>query len=138
MGKSSHFPFSRVDHFSSHIVDLIYTDIWGPSHYISIDGFRYFVIFVDDDPRHEHTALHADLQMKEPMCYSQASKSPDWCTAMDVEFNALLQNQTWQLVPLSLAMNVTDCKWVFRIKRKVDGTIEHHKARLVAKGFNQV
>ena len=30
-----------------------------------------------------------------------------------------------------------DCKWVFRIKRKPDGTIDRYKARLVAKGFKQ-
>ncbi|XP_019155977.1 PREDICTED: uncharacterized protein LOC109152790 [Ipomoea nil] len=35
-------------------------------------------------------------------------------------------------------MNVVGCKWVFRTKRKADGSIESHKARLVAKGFNQV
>lgn len=33
--------------------------------------------------------------------------------------------------------NLVGCKWVFRIKRKPDGTIEMYKARLVAKGFHQ-
>lgn len=29
------------------------------------------------------------------------------------------------------------CKWVFKLKRKANGTIEKHKARLIAKGFHQ-
>jgi hypothetical protein len=56
---------------------------------------------------------------------------------MQVEFNALLKNQTWTLVPSSATNNVVGCKWVFKLKRKADGTIERHRARLVAKGFHQ-
>jgi len=29
------------------------------------------------------------------------------------------------------------CKWVFKIKYKVDGTFERYKARLVVKGYTQ-
>ena len=29
------------------------------------------------------------------------------------------------------------CKWIYKIKHKVDGSIERYKARLVAKGFTQ-
>lgn len=35
-------------------------------------------------------------------------------------------------------MNAIGCKWVFRIKRKANGTIERYKVRLVSKVFNQV
>jgi hypothetical protein len=56
---------------------------------------------------------------------------------MNSEFDALLKNNTWCLVPSSEAKNVVDCKWVFRIKRKANGSLDWYKARLVAKGFHQ-
>ncbi len=56
---------------------------------------------------------------------------------MNVEFDALLKNHTWKLVPAHPSQNLVGCKWVFLIKRKADGSIERHKARLVAKGFHQ-
>jgi hypothetical protein len=35
------------------------------------------------------------------------------------------------------AHNVIDCKWVYKVNQKADGSIDHYKARLVAKGFKQ-
>ena len=29
------------------------------------------------------------------------------------------------------------CKWIYKIKTRSDGSIEHYKTRLVAKGFTQ-
>jgi hypothetical protein len=55
---------------------------------------------------------------------------------MNLEFDALLKNQTWRLVPSTSAQNVIGCKWVFRLTRKADGSIERYKARLVKKGFH--
>lgn len=53
------------------------------------------------------------------------------------EVNALLKNQTWSLVQSSPKHNTVGCKWVFRVKRKPNGSVERYKARLVAKGFHQ-
>lgn len=33
--------------------------------------------------------------------------------------------------------NIIDCRWVFKVKRKADGSIERYKGRLVAKGYKQ-
>ena len=74
----------------------------------------------------------------EPTCFSEAVKHAPWRTAMNVEFDALLRNGTWSLVPAHPSMNIVGCKWVFKLKHKPDGSIDRHKARLVAKGFNQV
>uniref|UniRef100_A0A2N9HHK9 Reverse transcriptase Ty1/copia-type domain-containing protein n=1 Tax=Fagus sylvatica TaxID=28930 RepID=A0A2N9HHK9_FAGSY len=79
----------------------------------------------------------ADSTTIEPTCYTRAVKSPEWCTTMNLEFDALLKSNTWILVSQSKARNLVGCKWVFRIKRKADGSIKRHKVRLVAKGFHQ-
>jgi hypothetical protein len=73
----------------------------------------------------------------EATCFSNADKEAEWRKAMNEEFDALLRNYTWTLVPYYPSQNVVGCKWVFRIKRKADGNIERYKARLVAKGFYQ-
>ena len=51
--------------------------------------------------------------------------------------HVLLRNDTWELVPPDPSQNLVGNKWVYRIKRNPDGTIERYKARLVAKGFHQ-
>lgn len=54
---------------------------------------------------------------------------------MDLGHQALLRNQTWKLVPKPQGKNIIGCKWVYKVKRKEDGTVDKYKARLVAKGY---
>lgn len=56
---------------------------------------------------------------------------------MKNEYDALMRNKTWSLVSCPPNVNLVGCKWIFRIKRKSDGSIERHKARLVAQGYSQ-
>jgi hypothetical protein len=78
-----------------------------------------------------------DAQFEEPTSFTAANKLAPWRAAMNSEFNALLQNGTWTLVPRKPHMNLVGCKWIYKIKRKSDGTLDIYKARLVAKGFHQ-
>ncbi|XP_019168241.1 PREDICTED: uncharacterized protein LOC109163962 [Ipomoea nil] len=82
------------------------------------------------------TTKHDLPTLLEPTSVTQARKSPEWCNAMNDEYQALLRNNTWELVPPSSHTPI-GCKWVFRIKRKPDGSVERYKARLVAKGYLQ-
>ncbi|XP_063946003.1 uncharacterized mitochondrial protein AtMg00820-like [Daucus carota subsp. sativus] len=83
-------------------------------------------------------ALHVSIGTEiEPTCFSHAASKQEWREAMGAEFNALRRNGTWSLVPAKPGMNVLPCKWVFKIKKRVDGSIERYKACLVANGFHQ-
>jgi histone deacetylase 1/2 len=73
----------------------------------------------------------------EPRNFRAALGVPHWRTTMEQEFEALLRNNTWHLVPPSCGVNVIDSKWIFKVKRHANGQVERYKARLVAKGFKQ-
>ncbi|PNX72737.1 retrovirus-related Pol polyprotein from transposon TNT 1-94, partial [Trifolium pratense] len=45
--KSHKLPFSKSSITSSYPLEIVYSDVWGPAPVYSIDGFRYYVIFVD-------------------------------------------------------------------------------------------
>ena len=57
---------------------------------------------------------------------------------MNDEFDTLVRNGTWELVPSISMQNLVGCKCVFCIKRLPDGSVDRYKARLVAKGFHQL
>ncbi|XP_025792045.1 uncharacterized protein LOC112873262 [Panicum hallii] len=56
---------------------------------------------------------------------------------MQEEFDALLANRTWALVPRLPRANIVRGKWVFKHKYKADGTLEHYKARWVLRSITQ-
>ena len=77
----------------------------------------------------------------EPSCYQEAVGDADskiWKKAMEEELDSLAKNNTWDLVELPEGRSVVGCKWVFKLKRKVDGSIERYKVRLAIKGYSQV
>ncbi|KAK9218725.1 hypothetical protein WN943_007362 [Citrus x changshan-huyou] len=76
----------------------------------------------------------------DPLTYEEAMKSQDVAfskEAINDEMHSIVGNKTWKLVDLPPTSNPIGCKWIFKKKKKVDGTIERFKARLVAKGFTQ-
>nr|GEX17756.1 ribonuclease H-like domain-containing protein [Tanacetum cinerariifolium] len=70
--------------------------------------------------------------------YTHAFNDPHWYRAMLDEYNALIKNKTWILVPRSHNVNIVRCLWIFRHKHNADGSLNRYKARLVANGSSQL
>jgi hypothetical protein len=67
--------------------------------------------------------------------------SPDaaeWLAACEDEMRTWKHLDVYDIVPRPKGRKVVGSKWVFRVKRGPDGTIQKYKARLVAQGFTQV
>ena len=47
------------------------------------------------------------------------------------------RTNTWIVVSLLKDHHIVGCKWVYKVKCNLDGTVDRYKARLVAKGYNQ-
>ena len=72
-----------------------------------------------------------------PSSHRTALSEPEWRSAMEDEFDALICDQTWSLVPRPPGTNIVGSKWIFKTKFRLDGSVDKHKARLVTCGFTQ-
>nr|GEV61343.1 hypothetical protein [Tanacetum cinerariifolium] len=56
---------------------------------------------------------------------------------IDDEIGSIMENNTWVQSDLAPGCKPLGCKWIFKRKMKVDGTVDKFKARLVIQGFRQ-
>ncbi|GJT64335.1 ribonuclease H-like domain-containing protein [Tanacetum coccineum] len=75
--------------------------------------------------------LHVSSISPLPKSYSDAFTDPNWQNAMTDEYNALIKNNTWTLVPRPVNVNIVQ-------KYLADGTLSRYKACLVANGITQI
>ncbi|KRZ83002.1 Retrovirus-related Pol polyprotein from transposon TNT 1-94 [Trichinella sp. T8] len=79
-------------------------------------------------------------EMNDPKSVAEAlscDESKEWLEAMKREYEALVKNNTWEIVNRPQRQKVITCQWVYNTKFNADGSIKQRKARLVAKGFLQ-
>ncbi|GKC46071.1 ribonuclease H-like domain-containing protein [Tanacetum coccineum] len=72
-----------------------------------------------------------------PKNLSHALNDPHWRNVMYDEYNALVKNGTWFLVPRPAGVNMVCSVWLFKQKFHADGTLSRYKARLVANDISQ-
>jgi hypothetical protein len=73
----------------------------------------------------------------EPSTFEEASKHKVWKDAMIEEYDSILKNDVWAMVPRLRGKSMVTSKWIYKIKHTIDGSVEKFKARFVAHGFSQ-
>ena len=51
---------------------------------------------------------------------------------MSAEYQSIVKNDVWDLVPRPKGKSVVNFKWIYKIKHAADGSIEKYKERFVA------
>lgn len=62
------------------------------------------------------------IQVK-PKDIHEAVAIPSWKKAVDDELQALIRNETWDLMVAAADQNLVGCKWLFKNKTNPDGSI---------------
>ncbi|KAJ0436512.1 putative RNA-directed DNA polymerase [Helianthus annuus] len=89
------------------------------------------------NPKYTLTTPMAEPISPIPTSHLKALTDPHWQQAMLTEYKALIDNDTWELVPRPSSHPIIRCMWLFRHKFKQDGSLERSKARLVVNGKSQ-
>uniref|UniRef100_A0AAV1V8R4 Integrase catalytic domain-containing protein n=1 Tax=Peronospora matthiolae TaxID=2874970 RepID=A0AAV1V8R4_9STRA len=85
-------------------------------------------------------AVEAAVDLSEPSTFEAAVSGPDqvhWRKAIHAELESMRLRGVFRAAKLPNGQRAIGTKWVFKIKRKADGSIEKYKVRFVAKGFRQ-
>jgi hypothetical protein len=72
-------------------------------------------------------ALMCDLLEKEPTFFEEAIQKKEWADSMTEEYQSIINNYVWEIVPRLKSKDVVSSKCLFKIKHASDGSIEKHK-----------
>jgi hypothetical protein len=89
------------------------------------------------NPFSNYMTLMCDLLEEEPTYFEESIQRKEWAYAMIEEYQSIIKNDVWEIVPRPKSKDVVSSRWLFKIKHVVDGSIEKYKERFVAHGFSQ-
>ena len=72
----------------------------------------------------------------EPTNVSDAIKHTTWKDAMTKEYQSIVKNDVWEIIPRPKGKSVVSSNWIFKIKHVVVGSIEKYKVKFIARGFS--
>ena len=81
-------------------------------------------------------ALMSKCIMTKPSSFEEATQEPTWVDAMVEEYDSIVRNIAWDIVPRLVGKLVVGSRWIYKAKQATDGSVEKYKAIFVARGFS--
>jgi len=82
--------------------------------------------------------LMAKLLEPKPSSFKEEIEKPVWVDAMVEEYESIVNNSVWEVVPRISDKSVVGSRWIFKVKLVVDRSIKKSKAKILAKGYSQI
>ena len=61
-----------------------------------------------------------------------------WVDAMVEDYESIVKNSAWEVVPRPVRILVVGSRWIYKVKQLENTSVEKYKARFVSQGFSQV
>eukprot|EP00253_Pinus_taeda_P032709 PITA_32709 len=85
-----------------------------------------------------YMALVRKCVVTEPFSFEEAVEYPAWVDAMVEEYDSIVRNSAWEIVPRPEGKSVVGSRWIYKVKQVVDESVEKYKERFVSRGFSQI
>ena len=59
-----------------------------------------------------------------------------WVDAMVEEYDSIVRNSVWDVVLRPEDKSIVSSRWIYKVKKAANGSVEKHKARFLARGFS--
>eukprot|EP00253_Pinus_taeda_P013645 PITA_13645 len=83
-------------------------------------------------------ALVGECVETEPSSFEEAVQQPIWVDAMVEEYDSIVHNSVWDVIPRPKDKSIVSSRWLYKVKKVADGSVEKLEARFVSHGFSQV
>ena len=77
-------------------------------------------------------ALMSKCIVTEPSSFEEAVEDPTWVDAMVEEYDSIVINSAWDIVPRPEGKSMVGLRWIYKVKQAANGSVEKYKARFVA------
>lgn len=128
---------SKVRKIPTKLKDYVYNTVWhstkshsslAPPIFAADRGksmcpLMIYVTCYKFSDKHKHFLAYvtADFELTQ---FADIVSNPKWREAMKLEIDVLEKNGTWELIQLSIRKCALDSKWIYKIKYKVNGSVE--------------